>query len=333
VNLDFWGYLSDHAIKGGQEPANRRRNSRKRKKTERYSGANAEMTFLRRLLARQNLTVVDVQGDGNCQFRAISYARYGTEQRHEEIRSLVANEMRSNPDRYRGFHEGDFATFLNEIARPGEWGNHASLYAAAVALGRPINVFRADGDVMRVAANLEAPPLTLGILAELHYVSTTSTMVNDVAPRPRIPVTSTMAPDDVEEGVDVAQNVDGISVPVVAAPGVHLSPTLPRPGAAEGPEVGFPVSDDAPGISDLDSLLADGLVPEPPQNGFSAEDERIPLSILLEWEWEWEWEWEQEWEDLGEDQLNDVLDTSPPADDIALDNELSDRFMDDLDYP
>jgi hypothetical protein len=113
-----------------------------------------------------------------------------------------------------------------------------------------------------------------------------------------------MAPDDVEGGINGAQNVDGISVPVVAAPGVHLSPTLPRPGAAEGPEVGFPVSDDAPGISDLDSLLAE-----------------------WEREWEWEWEWEQEWEDLGEDQLNDVLDTSPPADDIALDNELSDRIV------
>lgn len=66
-------------------------------------------------------------GDGNCQFRAVSFSKYGTEDLHLNLRSMVAKEMKDNDEFYEKFKcHGD-----EDISKPGTWGGEASLVALA----------------------------------------------------------------------------------------------------------------------------------------------------------------------------------------------------------
>ncbi|KAL5325688.1 hypothetical protein ACEPPN_006818 [Leptodophora sp. 'Broadleaf-Isolate-01'] len=56
-------------------------------------------------LAGQGLHVVNVKGDGNCLFRAMSDQLYGHQHKHEHIRAKVVNYMRQNPNDFKPFVE------------------------------------------------------------------------------------------------------------------------------------------------------------------------------------------------------------------------------------
>ena len=49
---------------------------------------------------QDKIHVQKVRGDGNCFFRIISLYVHGTEEKHEDIRSKIANEIMSNPSEY-----------------------------------------------------------------------------------------------------------------------------------------------------------------------------------------------------------------------------------------
>ena len=88
------------------------------------------------LLQRHGLLERDVCGDGNCQFRAISDQLFGSEAEHVLVRNRVAEELRANPGTYSGFiFHTDYETYVAEVARPGSWGDHLTLQAAANAFG------------------------------------------------------------------------------------------------------------------------------------------------------------------------------------------------------
>ncbi|CAL5389468.1 unnamed protein product [Camellia sinensis] len=81
-----------------------------------------------------------VQGDGNCQFRALSDQFYRTPEHHKFVRQQVVNQiiwilisvsmmvghwqLKSHRDTYEGY-------VPMEYARSGEWGDHVTLQAAA----------------------------------------------------------------------------------------------------------------------------------------------------------------------------------------------------------
>ncbi|KAG7960438.1 hypothetical protein I3843_10G123700 [Carya illinoinensis] len=44
-----------------------------------------------------------VQGDGNCQFRALSDQLYSTPDNHQFVRQKVVNRLRSHPEIYGGY--------------------------------------------------------------------------------------------------------------------------------------------------------------------------------------------------------------------------------------
>jgi hypothetical protein len=58
-------------------------------------------------LARANLSVRDIDADGNCMFRAISYLKYGTEDEHSKIRRRCIKYIRDHPEKYLDFMDGD----------------------------------------------------------------------------------------------------------------------------------------------------------------------------------------------------------------------------------
>ncbi|KAF5750396.1 hypothetical protein HS088_TW03G00732 [Tripterygium wilfordii] len=87
-----------------------------------------------------------VQGDGNCQFRALSDQLYDTLERHKFVRRQVVNQLKSHPEIYEGYVPMEYNDYLKKMSKSGEWGDHVTLQAAADAYGVKIFVMTSFKD-------------------------------------------------------------------------------------------------------------------------------------------------------------------------------------------
>ena len=82
-------------------------------------------------LKRESLREVQVLGDGNCQFRALSEQLYGNEDSHKAIRARVVEHLRDNETKYAGFVEGTYEKYVDVMSQEGTWGDHITLQVFA----------------------------------------------------------------------------------------------------------------------------------------------------------------------------------------------------------
>ncbi|XP_059628334.1 OVARIAN TUMOR DOMAIN-containing deubiquitinating enzyme 9 isoform X2 [Cornus florida] len=93
-----------------------------------------------------DLVELKVQGDGNCQFRALSDQIYRTTEHHKFVREGVVNQLKSHPELYEGYVPMAFDDYLKNISKTGEWGDHVTLQAAADSYGVKIFVITSFKD-------------------------------------------------------------------------------------------------------------------------------------------------------------------------------------------
>ncbi|CAL9112411.1 unnamed protein product [Musa textilis] len=72
-----------------------------------------------------------VQGDGNCQFRALSDQLYRTPEHHEFVRQQIIAQLKYHPEIYEGYVPMVYGEYLKKLSKLGEWGDHVTLQAAA----------------------------------------------------------------------------------------------------------------------------------------------------------------------------------------------------------
>ncbi|KAG8648549.1 hypothetical protein MANES_08G009100v8 [Manihot esculenta] len=131
-----------------------------------------------RLLNRLQLydfVEVKVQGDGNCQFRALSDQLYNTPDRHKVVRLHVVNQLRSHPEIYEGYVPMEYGDYLKKMSKSGEWGDHVTLQAAADSYGVKILVMTSFKDTCYIEI-LPIDQKSKGVIflsfwAEVHYNS------------------------------------------------------------------------------------------------------------------------------------------------------------------
>lgn len=131
-----------------------------------------------RLLDRlQHFGLVEfkVEGDGNCQFRALSDQFYRTPEHHKFVRRQVVNQLKSHPDIYEGYVPMAYDDYLKKMSRSGEWGDHVTLQAAADSYGVKIIIFTSYKDSSNIEILPKAPKsnrvIYLSFWAEVHYNS------------------------------------------------------------------------------------------------------------------------------------------------------------------
>ncbi|KAG6692753.1 hypothetical protein I3842_10G130700 [Carya illinoinensis] len=116
-----------------------------------------------------------VQGDGNCQFRALSDQLYSTPDNHQFVRQQVVNQLRSHPEIYGGYVPMEYADYSEKMSESGEWGDHVTLQAAADSFG--VNIFLItsfkDTCCIEILSNFPKPNrvIFLSFWAEVHYNS------------------------------------------------------------------------------------------------------------------------------------------------------------------
>jgi len=168
------------------------------------------MGSLAEVVGTAGLELVHVDGDGNCQFRAVSHqltsffpdvcpsgvythdfvrslAVTGVQNMSEDLQNVFCGDLKG--DRRNGLHEeASFEECLAKLREAGTWGNHLSLQGIVNELSqgvfqRPVRiiVYNTSGDPMQVTSWNESgvPPdedgmetLRLAFEGEVHYHST-----------------------------------------------------------------------------------------------------------------------------------------------------------------
>ncbi|KAK1290501.1 hypothetical protein QJS10_CPB18g01679 [Acorus calamus] len=135
-----------------------------------------------------DLVELKIQGDGNCQFRALSDQFYRTTEHHKFVRQQVINQLKSNPDIYEGYVPMAYGDYLKKMSRSGEWGDHVTLQAAADSYGVKIFVITSFKDTcyIEILPNDQKSKrvIFLSFWAEVHY--------NSIYPEGELPASDEM---------------------------------------------------------------------------------------------------------------------------------------------
>ena len=115
-------------------------------------------------LKDEGLDVVDVGGEGDCQFRAFMHAIGRDPDDHMQARAVAVIQLRGNPQKYKQFfkHESEaeldvkWDEWLQAIGTQGEYGDNYTLRALAIVFGLNVRVVsvRTTGGVTMVDINV-----------------------------------------------------------------------------------------------------------------------------------------------------------------------------------
>ncbi|KAJ3672175.1 hypothetical protein LUZ60_006896 [Juncus effusus] len=128
-----------------------------------------------------------VQGDGNCQFRALSDQFYRSSDHHKFVRQEVVNQLQSHRDVYEGYVPMAYSDYLEKLSQSGQWGDHVTLQAAADTYGVKIFVITSFKDTcyIEILPKVEKSKrvIFLSFWAEVHY--------NSIYPKGEMPSSET----------------------------------------------------------------------------------------------------------------------------------------------
>ncbi|XP_038979877.1 OVARIAN TUMOR DOMAIN-containing deubiquitinating enzyme 9-like [Phoenix dactylifera] len=140
--------------------------------------ADEATTDHQRLLDRlklYDLVELKVQGDGNCQFRALSDQFYRTTEHHKFVRQQIVNQLKSHREIYDGYVPMAYDEYLKKMSKNGEWGDHVTLQAAADSYGVRIFILTSFKDTcyIEILPNVQKSKrvIFLSFWAEVHYNS------------------------------------------------------------------------------------------------------------------------------------------------------------------
>ncbi|KAI4991442.1 hypothetical protein ZWY2020_039813, partial [Hordeum vulgare] len=82
-------------------------------------------------LGTYGLAEFQIEGDGNCQFRALSDQIFRNPEYHKQVRKEVMKQLKEFRKRYEGYVPMEYKVYLKKMKRSGEWGDHLTLQAGA----------------------------------------------------------------------------------------------------------------------------------------------------------------------------------------------------------
>ncbi len=131
------------------------------------------------LLEENGKKVVDVEGDGNCFFRAVEYGIEGREGNHLAFRAMAVAQLRANPERY--FHDGeDVEEYIAKVRNDENWiDDHRIIHAMADALQMNIHIHNTHGVDVTISPTYGDARKTIEVLyTGNHYMSVVSELFN-----------------------------------------------------------------------------------------------------------------------------------------------------------
>jgi len=111
-----------------------------------YTDIKQAQVRLRHRLEQMGLEQVTMGDDGNCQFRALSWQLYGTQNLHGNVRERVVRWIREHADAFMPYFDGkeDFQDYLAQMAKKRTWGDELTLRAATDCFNRKVHVITTE---------------------------------------------------------------------------------------------------------------------------------------------------------------------------------------------
>lgn len=138
-----------------QKNKQKHKNYKQRKKGNRnYNQLEWKQEFfkLQRQVRGFGLSIREVEGDGNCLFRAVSDQLLGTESQHEHYRQLSVSQMLAHREDYEPFIEDDanFDEYMSKMRKSATWGGNLELQALSIALKVNIRIHILDSPLWEI---------------------------------------------------------------------------------------------------------------------------------------------------------------------------------------
>ena len=139
------------------------------------------VSLLEARLAQLGRTALDVGGDGDCFFRAVSHQIYGNPNNHFSVRSVGVQYLVHNPEQFiESNTEYSWQHYLTQMSRPGTWADAIIIQAVANCLNLSIHiaesnpVFSPLTVVEPINVTTGTQEIVIGHVDEIHYVSTSN---------------------------------------------------------------------------------------------------------------------------------------------------------------
>ncbi|CAI9759911.1 unnamed protein product [Fraxinus pennsylvanica] len=121
------------------------------------------------------LAELQIQGDGNCQFRALADQLLQNPDYHKYVRKQVVKQLKHHKNLYEGYVPMKYRSYVKKMKKLGEWGDHVTLQAAADRFEAKICLvtsFRDSGyiEILPKDGN-PSRELWLSFWSEVHYNS------------------------------------------------------------------------------------------------------------------------------------------------------------------
>ncbi|KAK4834264.1 hypothetical protein QYF36_019867 [Acer negundo] len=126
-------------------------------------------------LATYGLAELQIEGDGNCQFRALADQLFHNPDYHKHVRKEIIKQLKHFKKLYEGYVPMKYKTYVKQVKKSGEWGDHVTLQAAADRFGAKICLVTSFRDTcfIEIMPKDKNPTreLWLSFWSEVHYNS------------------------------------------------------------------------------------------------------------------------------------------------------------------
>ncbi|KAL3502407.1 hypothetical protein ACH5RR_036856 [Cinchona calisaya] len=126
-------------------------------------------------LSTYGLAEMQIEGDGNCQFRALADQLFRNPDYHKHVRKQVVKQLKSFKKLYESYVPMRYKDYLKKMRRLGEWGDHVTLQAAADRFGAKICLVTSFRDTcyIEILPKDKNPSreIWLSFWSEVHYNS------------------------------------------------------------------------------------------------------------------------------------------------------------------
>ncbi|KAL4200804.1 hypothetical protein AMTRI_Chr02g255450 [Amborella trichopoda] len=126
-------------------------------------------------LVTYGLAELQIEGDGNCQFRALADQLFRNPDYHKHVRKEIVRQLKRFQKYYEGYVPMKYKSYLKKMKRSGEWGDHVTLQAAADRFGAKICLLTSfrDSCFIEIMPKDQDPSkeLWLSFWCEVHYNS------------------------------------------------------------------------------------------------------------------------------------------------------------------
>uniref|UniRef100_A0A1I8ATC8 ubiquitinyl hydrolase 1 n=1 Tax=Steinernema glaseri TaxID=37863 RepID=A0A1I8ATC8_9BILA len=144
---------------------------------EGFRNDELETDFVRRMKKDRGFDIVEMDGDGNCMFRAVAHQVYGDQKWHDEVRKLCMDYLAKNKAEFSSFVTEDINEYIERKRKLDVHGNHLELQVITEIYARPIEIYQYNTKPMKSftpAHPLETPgqanaPIRLSYHGKTHY--------------------------------------------------------------------------------------------------------------------------------------------------------------------